>query len=169
MPAILSLKSKNVPLSLQAFKAKIKLVDTNLIELITPQNVEPWGAAAATETDPRRTAAATESAAKTGSRDGKSPKPHAAFVTIEGEVCQGVDSWPDSKGRAGAIGRWFALVARDVGKSYTTTPERDAAIAFVQLHRLSIANAFSRRIIRADVVAELARLYRLSAGVDHEV
>jgi hypothetical protein len=40
-----------------------------------------------------------------------------------------------------------------------TKTERDAAIEFVRGHRLSIANAFERRLVRGDVVAVLARLY----------
>jgi len=52
-----------------------------------------------------------------------------------------------------------SLIARDVGRGYQTDTERTAAEAFVREHRLSIANAFERKLVRKDVVAALTRLF----------
>jgi hypothetical protein len=46
-------------------------------------------------------------------------------------------------------------VARDVGKRSQTKTERDEAEAFARSHRLSIANAFERNLVRKGVVEEL--------------
>jgi hypothetical protein len=58
------------------------------------------------------------------------------------------------------LGWWIAKIVREVGRKYETNSERTAAEAFVRSHRLSIANAFERKLVRKDVVAELTRLYR---------
>ena len=44
-------------------------------------------------------------------------------------------------------------------KQYQTKTERDEAEAFARSHRLSIANAFERKLVRKDVVEELTRLF----------
>ncbi len=53
----------------------------------------------------------------------------------------------------------MSKVARDVGKRYQTKTERNEAEAFARWHRLSIANAFERKLVRKDVVEELTRLF----------
>jgi hypothetical protein len=60
------------------------------------------------------------------------------------------------------------VIAREVGRTYQTKTERDAAEAFVRGHRLSIAHAFERTLVRKDVLAELARLFR-EAKSDHSI
>jgi hypothetical protein len=57
------------------------------------------------------------------------------------------------------LGRWISVIAREVGKRFDTHSERSAAEAFVRSHRLSIANAFHRKLVRKDVAAELSALY----------
>ena len=57
------------------------------------------------------------------------------------------------------MNRWCHVIAREVASQYQTKTERDAAVEFVRQHRLSIANAFERRIVRGDVVAALARMF----------
>jgi hypothetical protein len=58
-----------------------------------------------------------------------------------------------------ALNRW---IAKEVGRQYETKTERDAATAFVLQHRLSIANAFTRGIVRGDVVKTLDELFEQS-------
>jgi hypothetical protein len=50
-------------------------------------------------------------------------------------------------------------IAREVASQYQTKTERDVAEAFVRGHRLSIANAFKGRLVRADVVAALSAMF----------
>ena len=57
------------------------------------------------------------------------------------------------------MSKWVSKVARDVGKRYQTKTERNEAEAFARWHRLSIANAFERKLVRKDVVEELTRLF----------
>jgi len=52
------------------------------------------------------------------------------------------------------------VIEKEVAKPYETYSERSAAEAFARSHRLSIAHAFERRIVRGDVVAALLRLFR---------
>jgi hypothetical protein len=110
-----------------------------------------------------------------------SPMP---FVHIDGAVYPGEPSWTDPKGRNAAFNRWVWVISKEVAtlvapapvqpgqdglsgslpglpRPYQTKTKQDAAAEFVRRHRLSIANAFERRIVRADVVAELARLFEL--------
>lgn len=88
-----------------------------------------------------------------------SPMP---FVRIEGAVFPGEDSWSDARGRAAALTSWVFLIAKEVSRQLDTAAEHDAVATFVQTHRLSAASAFTRRIVRADVVATLVELYRAS-------
>lgn len=53
-------------------------------------------------------------------------------------------------------------IAKEVGAQYETDSEREAAAAFAHSHRLSIAHAFSRRIVRSAVVMALVELYQAS-------
>jgi hypothetical protein len=79
---------------------------------------------------------------------------------IQGTVSTHPVSWGDPKGRAVGLNAWITRIAKEVGAAYQTKTERDAAVAFVKSHRLSIANAFERKIVRGDVVKELTRLFR---------
>jgi hypothetical protein len=54
------------------------------------------------------------------------------------------------------------VIAREVGRHYDTHTQRTAAEEFARSHRLSIANAFERKIIRADVVKALGELFEAS-------
>jgi hypothetical protein len=58
------------------------------------------------------------------------------------------------------------VIAREVGKRFDTHSERSEAEAFARSHRLSIANAFERKLVRKDVVAELVRLHQLE--IEHK-
>jgi hypothetical protein len=80
------------------------------------------------------------------------------FIEIQGQVYEGKPSWTSPDERRAALGRWISLIVREVGKPYQTKSERDAATLFVRSHRLSIANAFHRKLCRKDVVEELGRL-----------
>jgi hypothetical protein len=68
-------------------------------------------------------------------------------------------SWTSPAERAAALKKWVARIAYEVAKPYETKSERDAAEAFARSHRLSIANAFERKLVRKDVVEELTRLF----------
>lgn len=154
--AALSLKTKTVPLSLQAYKAKIKLVERSPRTIIknahrhSLQSEQRVLVAAEGKTPP----------AKDPRPGSKGPLP---FVVIPGAIYPGENSWADGKSRAAALNQWAARIAKEVGRQFDTQTEREAATAFAQSHRLSIVNAFARRLVRADVVAELTRLYRLGA------
>jgi hypothetical protein len=50
------------------------------------------------------------------------------------------------------------VIAKEVGKAYSTKRERAAATEFARSHRLSIANAFERKLVRKDVVAALSAM-----------
>jgi hypothetical protein len=67
-------------------------------------------------------------------------------------------SWSTPEGRRAGLNRWCAVIAREVGKAYQTKTERGLAEAFVRPHRLSIANAFERKLVRKDC-GELTRLF----------
>ena len=62
------------------------------------------------------------------------------------------------------MNKWIARTGKEVGAAYSTKSERDAATEFARSHRLSIANAFERRLCRKDVVAELVRLFEQAKG-----
>jgi hypothetical protein len=81
------------------------------------------------------------------------------FALIDGRVSDFPPSWIDAKGRAAALNRWCAAIAREIGRAYQTKTQRDAAEAFARSRRLSIANAFERKFVRKDVVEELTRLF----------
>jgi hypothetical protein len=81
------------------------------------------------------------------------------FVLITGAVYPGSLSWSTPAGRRAALNKWCAVIVREVGKRYQTKTERDEAEAFARSHRLSIANAFERKLVRKDVVEELTRLF----------
>ena len=61
--------------------------------------------------------------------------------------------------RARALSRWVAIIAHATGKQFPEGEERAGAKKFVLSHRLSIAYAFHRRIVRADVVAAFVIMY----------
>lgn len=65
-------------------------------------------------------------------------------------------------GRKAALNGWIGRIAKEVATTYQTFDERTAATEFVRSHRLSIAHAFERKLVRNDVVIELARLYEAS-------
>src|ERR1700730_16804385 len=77
------------------------------------------------------------------------------FALIAGAVYPGDPSWTGPEGRRKAHNYWVWKIGREVESRYQTKAERDAAAEFVLRHRLSIANAFERKIIRADVVKAL--------------
>jgi hypothetical protein len=71
---------------------------------------------------------------------------------IEGTVSPFPPSWDTPEGRWTVLNRWCAVIAREVDKRYQTKTERDEAEAFARSHRVSIANAFERKLVRKDVV-----------------
>ena|ERR1700730_3846448 len=90
---------------------------------------------------------------------GKPQRGPLPFVHSEGQVSPNPPTHTDANGRKAALNRWCAVIAREVGKRYQTKTERDEAEAFARSHRLSIANAFERKLVRKDVVEELTRLF----------
>ena len=60
----------------------------------------------------------------------------------------------DFNGISGGI----SVIAHEVSNHYDGA-ERKAAKEFARSHRLSIAHAFHRKLVRKDVVVELSRLY----------
>ena len=86
------------------------------------------------------------------------------FILIAGEVSPRPVSWTTPDERHAALNRWIAIISTEVSRRLPPGPERVVAKDFVYSHRLSVANAFERRIVRADVVSELARLYVPAAG-----
>jgi hypothetical protein len=76
----------------------------------------------------------------------------------------GEPSWTDAKGRAAALNRWCAVIAKEVAKPYETKSGRDAAIEFAR-GQLSIGHAFHRKLVRKDAVVELTRLFEQSKDV----
>ena len=82
------------------------------------------------------------------------------FVAIPGTVSDFPVSWTSTTDRAAALNRWCAIIATETMRSFPAgSSDRLGAKKFVWSHRLSIANAFERKIIRVDVVAELARMF----------
>lgn len=166
-----TLSLKTVPLTLQAYKAKIKLVEPTL----DPPNPDETpglrvvdGTINNTAPPPGRPAEAVSTEAaplnvQVQSRhctirnvDGaivpsiRQPRPSPApFVRIDGDIYPGGNSWVDAKSRAAALTSWRFKIAKEIAQH--TPLEHDAAEAFVQSHRLSVANAFERRIVRGDV------------------
>ena len=84
------------------------------------------------------------------------------FTLIPGEVSPHPVSWATSDERTAALGRWVSIIAREVARRFAPGPERLGVKTFVHSHRLTIASAFERRLVRRDVVAELTRLYQLN-------
>jgi hypothetical protein len=80
---------------------------------------------------------AVESALSGANRLQAGPMP---VVMISGAMYPGEPFWTDSKGRAAALNRWVAVIAKEVGKRFDTHSERSAAEDFARSHRLSIAN-----------------------------
>jgi hypothetical protein len=108
--------------------------------------------------------------ASIGTKRPSGPQP---FIHIEGAVATPPPghehtSPADKAGFRAAVNKWLARIAREVGRAYSTKTEREAAEKFARSHRLSIAHAFTRRLVRADVVRELARLFEQSKG-DHSI
>jgi hypothetical protein len=77
-------------------------------------------------------------------------------------------SWSTPDGRRAQFCRWYLRIIREVSRSFPPGPERAAAAEFARSHRLSVANAFTRRIVRPDVVRALADLYRLIRTPDQD-
>ena len=58
------------------------------------------------------------------------------------------------------------MIAKEAAAPFQTYSGQEAVKAFVQSHRLTIANAFERKLVRKDVVAELSALYEKSKDDD---
>jgi hypothetical protein len=82
------------------------------------------------------------------------------FTVIIGSIYEGAPSWSDAKSRAAALWHWRGKIIFEIGRHYQTKTERTTAEAFARSHRLSIANAFERRLCRKDVVEALGKLYQ---------
>jgi hypothetical protein len=136
-----------VPLSLQAYKAKFKLVSDDGAAGQKQHSANPCGHGIQLQP-----AHGSEKETTTKSP----PKPvrgRLPFCVIApGQVYEGARSFTDAKGRAKALNAWCWKIAREAAAPYGTKAEQDAVTGFVKSHRLSIANAFERRIVRKDVV-----------------
>src|ERR1700730_9434399 len=84
------------------------------------------------------------------------------FVKIEGRAAPGPFA-DNGSPKPSEIRRWTRFVARDMGNQFPDDSE--AAREFAFRHSLSIANAFHRRLMRADVTAELTRLFDASKSL----
>ena len=58
------------------------------------------------------------------------------------------------------------MIAKEAAAPFQTYSGQEAVKAFVQSHRLTIANAFERKLVRKDVVAGLLRLFNQSNDDD---
>lgn len=135
----LSLGLKRDPLALEAYKAKLKIVE--------PVTIASRPVAEAEEVSVSY-----------------QHSPASSFVLITGKPAP--PDPRDAKPRTAAqrkeeLERWIVGVGLAVRRSFPAgSREGKAAFKFVKSHRLSIANAFQRRIKRDDVVAELLRMYQ---------
>lgn len=57
---------------------------------------------------------------------------------------------------------WAKRIGKEVASQYQTHAEQEAATEFVRRSRLSIANAFERRLCRKDVVVALTTMFEQS-------
>jgi hypothetical protein len=87
-----------------------------------------------------------------GRPDSKPTRQSLPFTHIGGAIYPGDPTWTDPNGRAAALYHWREKIVFEVGRKFETKTERDAAEDFARTHRLSIANAFERRVVRTDVV-----------------
>jgi hypothetical protein len=146
----LSLGGKRAPPALAAYKAKLKIAAPPALPL------EPT--------------AKSEAAIVANPHSRTTP---ASFVLITGEPAppHPRDAEPRTAAqRKEEIDRWIVGVGLAVRRSFPAgSLEGKAAFKFVKSHRLSIANAFQRRIKRDDVVAELLRMYQTEIQSTTEV
>lgn len=146
----LSLGLKRDPLALEAYKAKLKIV-------------EPVTIASRPVAEPEEVSVSNP----------HSPAAPASFVLITGEPAP--PDPRDAKPRTAAqrkeeLERWIVGVGVAVRRSFPAgSREGKAAVEFAKSHRLSIANAFQRRIKRDDVVAELLRMYQTEIQSNSDV
>jgi hypothetical protein len=146
------------PIALAAFKAKLKIVEPCFIPNENAKSLGITKMADVALSMPAKNRPADLSAEQ--DRAAKPPAAPQPFVEISGQISVFPLSWTTPAERGAAMNRWVARIAREVGKAYETKPERDAAEAFVRGHRLSIANAFQRRLVRKDVVRVLGEMFR---------
>jgi hypothetical protein len=70
----------------------------------------------------------------------------------------GYDDGPRPWEVKAAVSTWLRRIAKEVGM-LVPCGQREAAEDFVKSHRLSVANAFQRRLAKADVVRAMAELF----------
>jgi hypothetical protein len=92
-------------------------------------------------------------------RAAKKPRPPLPFVRIEGEPTLPPEGMTHTEGSFKEIAKWTWKIARDVSRR---APEgrRKAAYRSVHSHRLSVVDAFRRRVARAVVVDALSNLFQ---------